>query len=171
MTHKERIFIALRPDAHSCKQLIKVQKQTPVSGRMVPPESLHLTLAFLGDCDVARKQCVLDKIADIKAAAFNLQLDEFGYFERYRIFYITSKIVPVELLSLHKQLNRLLSPCRFKASRSFKPHVSLFRGVRSPPFCTPLDSVVQWQVRSVCVERSELSNSGAHYTTLKEQPL
>lgn len=171
MANKERIFIALRPDTETCENLIKIQQQVAVSGRMMPHRNLHLTLAFIGDCDAERKQCVLDKISNIKVPVFDMQLSEFGYFERHHIFYITPDIMPIELLSLHKQICRVLSPCRHNAPRVFKPHVTLFRGVRSPPFCEPPDSAVQWQVRSVCVERSELSKNGAHYTTLKEQSL
>ncbi len=170
MASKERIFIALRPAAETCKDLIKIQQQVLVSGKMMPPRSLHLTLAFLGDCDPERKQCVLDKITNININAFDMTLGEFGYFEHHRIFYITPSIVPIELLSLHKQLCNALSPCRFKTPRAFKPHVTLFRGVVTPPFCEPLNTTVRWHVRSIHVERSELGSEGAHYTTLKEQP-
>ena len=169
MASKERIFIALRPDMETCKELIKIQRKVLVSGRMVPPQSLHLTLAFLGDCDSERKQCVLDKITNININPFDMTLGEFGYFERHRIFHITPNIIPIELLSLHKQLCKTLSPCRFKTPRTFKPHVTLFRGVVTPPFCEPLNTTVRWHVRSIHVERSELSSEGAHYTTLKEQ--
>ena len=171
MANKERIFIALRPGADVCKSLIKIQRQVLASGRMMPPESLHLTLAFLGDCDSERKQCVLDRITNININAFEMQLGEFGYFERQRIFYIMPSIVPIELLSLHKQLCKALSSCRFKTPRVFKPHVTLYRGVRTPPFCEPLDTVLYWQVDSIYVERSELNAGGARYTTIKEQPL
>ncbi len=170
MASKERIFIALCPDAETCKNLIRIQRKVLVSGRMMPPRSLHLTLAFLGDCDSERKQCVLDKITNIDIGAFDMTLGEFGYFERHRIFYIAPNIIPIELLSLHKQLCKALSPCRFKTPRTFKPHVTLYRGVATPPFCEPLDTTVQWHVRSLHVERSELSSESAHYTTLKEQP-
>ena len=134
----------------------------------MPPESLHLTLAFLGTCNSERKQCVLDKITQVNINAFDMHLGEFGYFEHHRIFYIAPNIIPIELLSLHKQLCKVLSPCKFKTPRVFKPHVTLFRGVRAPPFCEALDTALRWHVRSICVERSELSEEGAHYTTLKE---
>lgn len=169
MTNKERIFIALRPDVTVCKSLIKIQKRVLTGGRMIPPESLHLTLVFLGSCDSERKQCVLDKIMHIKVNAFDMYLGEFGYFERHRIFYIAPDTIPVELLFLHKQLCKVLAPCRFKTPRVFKPHVTLFRGVRTPPLCKPLNTAVRWHVRSICMERSELSREGAHYTTIKEQ--
>ena len=171
MANKERLFVALRPDVSTCKELIKIQRQAAVSGRLVPPEGLHLTLAFLGDCDAERKQCVLEQISGIKAAPFEMQFGEFGYFQRPQIFYIALNIIPIELLSLYKQICKALSPCRFKTPRSFKPHITLFRGVRSPPFCEPLDTTLQWQARTLCVERSELRETGAHYTTLKEYPL
>ena len=171
MANKERIFIALRPDAEACKKLVEIQRRVLVSGRMMPPESLHLTLAFLGDCDSERKQCVLDKITNINVNAFDMQLGEFGYFERHCIFYIMPNIVPIELLSLHKQLCKALSSCRFKMPRVFKPHVTLYRGVRMPPFCEPLDTALKWQIGSIYVERSELKAQGAHYTTIKEQSL
>ena len=170
MANKERIFIALRPDTQACKDLIKIQRKVLVSGRMMPPQSLHLTLAFLGDCDSKRKQCVLDKITNINVNAFDIELGEFGYFEHHRIFHITPSIIPIELLSLHKQLCQALSPCQFKTPRTFKPHITLFRGVKTPPFCEPLNTTVRWHVCSFHVERSELSPEGAHYTTLKEQP-
>ena len=171
MANKERIFIALRPDAQVCKDLIKIQHEVIASGRVVPPQSLHLTLAFLGDCDSERKRCVLDKITSVNSGAFDMELAEFGYFERHRIFYIAPNIIPIELLFLHKQLCKALSTCQFRTPRAFKPHVSLFRGVKTPPFCEPLSATIKWHVRSIHAERSELSSEGAHYTTLKEQPL
>ena len=119
----------------------------------------------------AEKDRVLDNIASIDVKSFDIQLGEFGYFGHHHIFYIALNIVPIELLSLHKQLCRILSPCHFKPPRAFKPHVRLFRGVRSPPFCEPLETTLRWHVDAVYVERSLLSKTGAHYTTLKKQPL
>ena len=170
MASKERIFIALRPDAGTCKDLVEIQKKVLIGGRIVPPQSLHLTLAFLGDCDAERKQCVLDKVEHININPFDITFGEFGYFERHRIFHIAPNIIPIELLSLHKQLCKTLSSCRFKTPRTFKPHVTLFRGVVTPPFCEPLNTTVRWRIHSLSVERSELSSEGARYITLKEQP-
>jgi len=169
--NKERIFIALRPDTAASKRLIKLQQQLSLGGRLTPPPNLHLTLAFVGDCDAARKQCVFAALATVDAAAFEIRLSELGYFERQRIFYIAPPATPPALLSLHEQLCRALSPCHFKTPRAFKPHITLFRGVKTPPFCDTTPESIAWRAHSFCVERSDLSAEGARYTTLKSYPL
>lgn len=164
----ERIFIGLWPDAQACRALQNLQSSLAFAARAVPPDNLHLTLAFIGSCDSQRQDCVLQAATLLKEQPFDLELDQLGYFPRPRLFYLSPSAPPQALLSLHKQLCRALSPCRFKAPRIYKPHITLFRGMQTPPYSVVLPQPIQWRVHSLHVARSELSEKGARYTSIKE---
>lgn len=167
----ERIFIGLWPDSETCRAIQNLQSSLALAGRAVPPENLHVTLAFVGSCDVGRRDCVLQALRTVRERQFDLEFDELGYFERHHLFYLNPSIPPTALLTLHKRLCRALSACRFKAPRIFKPHVTLFRGVQTPPSCGALHSSIKWSARSLHVMRSQLSEEGARYTSLREYDL
>ena len=173
MANKERIFIALRPDVTTCKELFKIQQQVRVrgEGRVIPPENLHLTLASLGDCDSQRKQCILDRINEIEVPPFDIWLENFDYFSNHHIFYIAPHGIPAGLQWLREQIYEALIPCHFQIPPDFKPHIALFRDVRSTPFYEPLVPSLRWHVHTFCINRSEYKENGAHYTTLKEYSL
>ena len=51
-------------------------------GRRIPPENLHLTLAFLGSVDAERQACLERMALAIRSPAFTLTLDQAGFWPR-----------------------------------------------------------------------------------------
>ena len=61
-----RLFIAINFNDSTLKKLLAVQeelKNKAVKGRFSWPENLHLTLAFLGECDEAGLEAAIDAMA------------------------------------------------------------------------------------------------------------
>ena len=168
-----RIFFSLQPDETACAALVRAQAAIAAAGRRMAPENLHVTLAFLGVCDVALEDCAHVAAMNIRGAhdgAFPLRLDLCGYFERPRIVHVYPEREPPELASLHRALWGGLRRCDLCAPRTFRPHLTLFRGVTRAP--TPSEfAPAEWRVRSFCMVESQLHEKGARYTVLHEYPL
>ena len=170
-----RIFFSLQPDEAACAALLRAQAAIAAAGRRMMPENLHVTLAFLGLCDVARESCAHAAALNVRraygGAAFRLRLDLCGYFERPRIVHVYPEREPPELASLHRVLwSGLCHTCDLRAPRTFKPHLTLFRGVTRAPEPGEF-APAEWTVRSFCMVESQLHEKGARYTVLHEYPL
>ena len=162
-----RIFFSLQPDEAACAALLRAQAAIGAAGRRMAAENLHVTLAFLGVCDTAREDCAHRAATGVCGASFPLRLNLCGYFERPRIVHVYPERAPPELASLHRALWSGLRPCDFRAPRTFKPHLTLFRGVTRAP--TPGEfPPAEWTVRSFCMVESQLHEKGARYTVLRE---
>ena len=169
-----RIFFSLQPDEAACAALLRAQAAIGAAGRRMTAENLHVTLAFLGVCDAARESCAhaaaLDVRGGVHGAFFPLRLDLCGYFERPRIVHVYPERTPPELASLHRALWAGLRTCDLRAPRTFKPHLTLFRGVTRAPAPGEF-APAEWTVRSFCMVESRLHEKGARYTVLHEYPL
>ena len=88
-----RLYFALWPDDGIRVQLSRYREQLARagSGRAVFPDTLHMTLAFLGEVE-ATQIPVIEKIGDgIKAATFNYTVNMAGCFPRAHIAWLGAK--------------------------------------------------------------------------------
>ena len=160
-----RLFFALWPDdatrlalAEWCRRIHRV-----TSGRPTRAETIHQTLAFLGDCEPAR-------LADIKAAAgrvpprrCELVLDRAGLWNHNRIAWAGASTVPPELDALVAELRAVLADARFAFDRKpFVPHITLVRKAR-PGAALPALEPIHWQVTGFVLVRSVLRPDGSDY--------
>ena len=130
-----RLFIAIGLDDPVKDLLCRAQRQLKrqaLGGRFSRRESLHLTLAFLGEApDIRRAAIALDQI---QAAPFSLAVQGLGYFpsaEGQTWWMGTAPCPP--LAALHRQLCRQLRAQGFSLEdRPFRPHLTLGRGIRLP---------------------------------------
>lgn len=122
-----RLFYALWPDEATQKALSVWQ--ACMTGRKVPPENLHITLAFLGErpaCIVPELSRILDSLS---FPAPRLKLDKTGYFAHSRICWAGMKNPPPGLMQLHEKLVAALSEKSIFPDRKnhFRPHITLAR--------------------------------------------
>jgi 2'-5' RNA ligase len=84
MQNKSRLFIAALPDLHTQAELqhLSAHLRQKISGRFVPPENYHITLAFLGDTPDERVKAVMGAIRGACKAlrAHTIQLGRLGFF-------------------------------------------------------------------------------------------
>ena len=160
-----RLFFALWPDPRVRAQLAHWGRELHArcGGRLVPPENLHLTLAFLGNVDEARVAQVEQAAGSVVPRAFSLVLDRPGYWARNRIAWAGAGVVATEWQTLVAQLHSALagSNIGFDA-RGEVPHVTLLRDARAPralPALPPID----WQVDAFVLVQSVTQASGSCY--------
>jgi len=123
-----RAFIAIPTPEPIRAQLSVVQFLLPIA-RPVPPESFHLTLAFLGNQSEDRLEDLHHALDGISAPAFSLQIDGLGVFggDKPRSVHATIKPEPA-LNRLQGKIARAVDEAGLAPeTRRFTPHVTLGR--------------------------------------------
>ncbi len=162
-----RLFFALWPPAAIAAALADLALDR-VEGRRSRPQTLHLTLAFLGDVGEERIKA-LEQLADrVAGSAFVWQIDTLGVWGHNRIAW-AGGAPPWEMLALVDSLRRALSQAGFPVAdtkRPFFPHVTLAR--RVPPRDTQPVRLppIAWPCREFVLVHSQLSPQGAAYRVI-----
>ena len=139
-------------------------------GRSVAADDLHLTLAFLGNTPLEARDRLWPHVDALRAGAFDLLLDQTGYWPHNRIGWLGCREISAPLAGLAERLRHGLREARvlFDA-KPFVPHVTLLRQAESVPVssCSP----VHWRVRDFVLVASTRDVSGTHYRILRRWPL
>lgn len=167
-----RHFFALWPDDETRARLAEVTESLqPGTGRPVPRQNLHITLAFLGTLapDIIiglRKEAAL-----IRGHGFSLTLLRVGWWKKPKVLWAAPDIVPDPLLKLVSDINTLAGTYRIKTDgRPYKPHLTLARKVFRKPGTIDI-TPISWQIDSFCLVRSNTLPEGAVYEIIETWPL
>ena len=132
-------------------------------GRATRPESIHLTLAFLGDCDADLVGALRAAASRVRARSFELVLDEAGFWKHNRIAWVGAKKIPEPLAALVDELRTTLAEMQFAFDpKPFVPHVTLVRKAR-PGFAMPALDPIRWRVDGFVLVRSVMRSAGSDY--------
>lgn len=150
-----RLFFALWPDADTraataaaTDALLQAQ---PGAGRRLRPDRYHLTLQFLGDIPVDRRDAVMaaaiDAVARVDSPAFDLVLDQAGAFANARVWWLGPATPPEGLRTLWDSLAAALPRhgVKPKASPGFSPHLTIVRDIAARLPITPI-APIRWRV-------------------------
>jgi 2'-5' RNA ligase len=167
-----RLFLALWPDENTRAALTQVAAslQKTWSGRRMRRESLHLTLAFLGDTPVARLDALRQLAATVAGQSFTLTLNSPGCWQHNRVGWLSVKDIPPALAQLVSDLTRVLQTGEFPLDHQpYVPHITLVRNAHcsAPPPCQP----VVWHAQSFVLLASPKPGAGGGYDVLGEWPL
>ena len=85
----KRLFFALWPDNAVRGRLAEIAGLLPVNtGRRVPPDNFHITLAFLGNV----QELVVPELAaaaeQMRQPSFSLQIDRCGWWKRAKVAWL-----------------------------------------------------------------------------------
>lgn len=152
-----RLFFALCPDPATRSALAALQQQ--VTGRKVPVENLHLTLAFLGN-QASQHMPVLQAILHaLTLPAMHLQIDQLGFFTAPRVAWAAPSVVPAALLGLQQALWQALHDAQIslKPVAGFRPHVTLARNAEKPS-AVP-EAAISWRVGHIALIESVLGQN------------
>ena len=170
------------------QQLTSVQrelKESHADVKWVRPDSMHLTLKFLGEIDPARVDDIREAIGPIAkdTAPFQVVVKGLGCFPRLhqpRVIWAGLSDTNGEMVELQKSIEESIEALGFRPEgKPFSPHLTLGR-VRSGRGKDDLVSQVRrlgdislgdFSVHTVVQFRSELHPSGARYTKLWEVAL
>lgn len=175
-TEKARVFFALWPPEEVAAHLAVLASAhaAGAGGRATRRETIHLTLAFLGDVPIESLPELRRIASTVRGAAFELTLDRFGLWQHNRIFWAGPSVVPPALGELASSLTGALQAGGFSvadAGRTFTPHLTLVRKVNIPDAPLPVGQALVWPCKRFFLVRSNLLASGAFYETLAELPL
>lgn len=167
-----RLFFALWPPAPIAQALYKTAEAcvSTTRGRVMDWESLHLTLAFLGEIPIARLRDIQSIAASIELPSFDVCLDQVNYWPHNRLLWAGSQQPPPPLMTLAETLQTHLRLAGFRLEeRPFVPHITLQRHCQAgheaslPPLC--------WVANHFALVASNPQQDKARYTTLMRWPL
>jgi 2'-5' RNA ligase len=152
-----RLFLAAWPDSRSAAALTALAGRlaAEAGGKAMPEAKIHLTLAFLGAIDDAKRAAAIDAARTIAGTAFELAVDQAGSFRRARVAWAGISRPPPALLLLQSRLEAALRGRGIELDdRPFAPHMTLVRNtVRAIPVA-PI-APIAWRVDAFTLVRSE----------------
>ncbi len=176
-----RLFIALnlpKKERERIHRATRALREAELPVRWIEPDSLHITLKFLGEVRpdvVPGVEGALARAAG-GTSAFSMLLEGFGAFptiRRPRVVWLGIEASP-ELRCLKQDVEWALGDCGFTPeTRAFQPHLTLGRAEKAAGAGAfrDLDELVAGlefrgtvQVRAVDLMQSHLSREGARYT-------
>jgi RNA 2',3'-cyclic 3'-phosphodiesterase len=159
-----RLFFALWPPDKTVSALAAwaAQAQLLTGGKLTRPESIHLTLAFLGEVAEERVEDAIRAARSVRGARHSLPIERAKVWRHNRIAGVGPEKTPAELESLHEVLReQLLSEGFQLEARPFSAHVTLIRNTRKAAL--PPLSALDWPVEEFTLVRSRLSQKGSGY--------
>jgi RNA 2',3'-cyclic 3'-phosphodiesterase len=172
-----RLFFALWPTAAERSALAAASAMAvqSSSARAVPPENLHLTLAFLGAVPATRtaELAVLGAavVAAADAAPPALLLDRLEHWQRPQILAAPAAGDLAALQALAAALKRAATAAGFLPDlKPFRAHVTVARQVRAAPASQPL-AAVEWQCANLALVESRTEATGPAYSVLDSRLL
>jgi len=169
-----RVFFALWPNV--AERTALAARQTPLrklcGGRAMRPDTLHATLAFLGDVASHSLEALKLAAQEVEGEEFALRLDSARYWGHNHIVYAAPSVVPDALTQLVEHLEQRLSAHRFHFDRHvFKPHVTLLRHAQWSDEPLPEMPAVSWRAHEFVLVQSLRDERGARYEVLARFPL
>jgi 2'-5' RNA ligase len=151
----------------------------------VLPESLHVTLKFLGDISDAQREHVqraIDLVAR-STAPFTARLGPLGGFpslESPRVLWVGLSEGHEQVAAIARQLEeRMVETGIPREERAFTSHITIAR-LRSPQAARALNECLgsvdrqpegSWRVEAITLYQSQLGREGARYAPLAQAPL
>ena len=167
-----RLFVAMQFPTEVKAAISEVRdrvRKAALRGNFTFDENLHLTLAFLGECDFQQVETVKAVMDDIVFSEFKLMLDKVGCFKREggNTWWIGLKESD-HLSCLQEDLsNRLREKGFVLENRKYTPHVTLGREVKLPAgFVHPQAHQITFSVSCIELMKSERINGKLVYTPI-----
>jgi len=179
-----RAFLAIDIPDEIQQRLSAMQEQlreTSASARWVPPDSIHLTLKFLGEISEKRVEDIHTSLVGLTWIHFSVAVRGVGFFPGTgspRVFW--AGLQSSTVMGLAKQIDSRLARAGFDSEeRAFRPHLTLARTNNHRLERTLVAAAEQFgetEFGTFIADRfflyqSTLNPGGAIHSKLKEYPL
>lgn len=168
-----RVFFAVWLDADTLTAVEAVQSRLlDISGgRLIVPETIHLTLSFVGDIMPERLDELVAIGNQIRLPPFQFCINKISCSETSRVAWASSKQVPEALMNLQSTLDSLVVKAGFPLDlRPFRPHITLLRNLPHP-FTTMSTQDFIWPITAFSLVEARKNSGGAPYKILQVWPL
>lgn len=171
-----RLFFALWPPEPVAERLESEARMLAhrFGGKPTRQETVHVTLAFLGEVADGRLPEIVAAAARVSAAPFELRVDRLGYWRHNRLIWAGCSVVAPELQELADALREQLRAAGIACDESqrFVPHLTLLRKVGGTlsedlPELPPL----AWPCTHFVLVESRQAETGSDYLAIAEFPL
>lgn len=182
-SEKSRVFFALWPGPEARARLHQETRRLHrlLGGKPTHPDTLHLTLVFVGDVEKGRLDDLARAAARVKCPGFEMAFDREACWRHNHIAHVGINQPPDILFELVEQLSSNLKAAEISFdARPYKPHITLIRKAdcaRLPartnesPNENPALEPIRWLARDFVLVRSSLRPEGARYEQLGRWPL
>ena len=164
-----RLFLALRLPAETLDVLERWATEHLRGARVVPRESLHVTLAFLGWRPAEELPLIGAALREVATAARPSPLEPVGYRETRSVAMVVlgdpTGAATALAGALHERLEALGAYRR--EARSWLPHVTVLRYRSRPRLRPPLPATGTFVPSDASVYLSRLHPTGARYEVLE----
>jgi len=168
MIERLRLFFASWPGERSAAKLERWAREASraTGGRVTRAETIHLTLAFLGEVPADRVTAAVGAAGRVRAPAHAFAIEEARFWPHNRIVWVGPKDTPAPLAALAVQLRRELQTEGFRLeARPFAAHVTLIRKARAPDALPPIPRI-DWPVSEFVLVCSTLAREGSKYEVI-----
>ena len=144
------------------------------SGRIVPPEHLHVTLAFLGSRPAAEIPAIVGELAAASAAsAAPIRLRSGRYRETRSVGMVVLDDLDGAATAVAADVGERLERLGVyrRERRPWLPHVTVLRFRERPRLAPPAPELGELRVVRSALYRSALGPAGARYDVLESLPL
>ena len=175
------VAIALPDEVQNALERLQLDLGT---GRLVPPENMHVTLAFLDQQDLPAAEALHDRLSDIVLPVFDLRISGVDVFDRRAPRLVFAGVGKhATLVALRDKVRNAAQDAGIELRRErFRPHITLARfrhkmqGNQQDRLGTFLEahgdfSLPPFRVESFGLYRSTLGQDGAHYDLLADYAL
>jgi RNA 2',3'-cyclic 3'-phosphodiesterase len=172
-----RLFFALWPDADTRERLANAAAALRLmhGARVVPQQSYHLTLAFIGEVPSAQVAVLQQIGCSQRASACTIKFDAYEHWPEPQVVAAVAREPPRALVELWMRLRQELALHRTalgfnRLQPSLRAHVTLARKVVQAPVPQAM-SPFDWSARSFSLVRSDTSAAHSVYTVVDTWPL
>lgn len=145
--------------------------------KQVDPESLHVTLQFLGEQPKEVVERLKEELSNIKFRPFTVRLSGLGYFPgggRINVVWVGVHDPSGEMRNLQREVTERTAKLGLRPDKEFSPHITILRvkGVRNrPKVLEVMERHSKIELGEVVVDRFKLKRSvlrpeGPLYTDL-----
>lgn len=173
-----RLFFAYWPSSSKAGEIVPWVRSAHAlyGGRMMRTDTLHMTLAFLGEADAAAIARLVDACAHWSLPSGAMVLRQPGCFARAKVVWLgPSGPENGSLAWLYQANERLwayLAPLGWQPRESaFRPHISLLRNAAPAHLDALQGPAIAWAPERCVLVGSQPTEAGSRYTVLAEVAL
>jgi 2'-5' RNA ligase len=170
---RARLFLGLPLPAEAVERLLPWQQAELHDVRVVPPEHLHVTLAFLGSTPVDRFAEIAAGLEEVAGAGERPVLTVSGYRETRSVAMLVLSDLEARAARLAEHLHARLERLGVyeQEGRAWLPHLTVARFRRPPRLSPSLPELGEVSPSEAAVYLSRLRPGGAQYEILESVAL